>query len=270
MDRVGAEMSETMQAANPGITSGWKPWTLAEERVLRQHYVDGGVEECLERLPHRSIASIYGRARHLGLKTQVKFTERKQWPNSEHIDNAIREVYQSTPTKGGVLALAGRLMRPRWWVSKRARDLGLTVPRFKEPEWCAAEEELLAINAHKSLCRIAHIFRRNGYTRTAVAIGIRRKRLQLGPRLNPDPDRSPANHVAKLMGVDPKTVTRWIEMEGLPAKRAGTKRTPQQGGDMWHINMKDLRAWVADHAVQVDLRKVDRFWFIDLMMGRYR
>ncbi|SEO65420.1 hypothetical protein [Nitrosovibrio sp. Nv6] len=241
-------------------------WTTAEERVLSQHYVDGGIEECLAKLPNRSASSIYARAGRLGLRTKIKCSPYKSWEKSEHVDESIRRGYQTTPERGDVESLANQLMRPRWWISKRARELGLTSPRFKEPRWTDAEVELLAKHAHKTLDTIARIFKKQGYVRSPVAIGVRRKRLHLGPRENPDPDFISARQLGVLMGVDAKTITRWIRMEGLPAIPGGTKRTPQQGGDMWRINLKKLHLWIGEHAVQVDLRKVDRFWFIDLMM----
>ena len=71
-----------------------------------------------------------------------------------------------------------------------------------------------------------------------------------------------------MFGVDGKTVTRWIACEDLPARRRGTARTAAQGGDEWEIERRKLRAWIRDHAQLVDLRKVDRYWFIDLAFGR--
>jgi hypothetical protein len=243
-------------------------WTTVEERVLLDHYASGGVMDCLAKLPGRSVLSIYARARKIGLKTAVKASPYKQWQKSDHVDEAIRLVYQTPPKRGAVDALATKLMRPRWWISKRARDLGLVVPRLKELPWSDEEIDLLEQNAHKSPDRIARILKGYGYARSVAAIIVKRKRNHLGPRENPDPENLCANQLAKLMGVDAKTITRWIELEGLPATRRGTKRVPQQGGDQWQINLGKLRLWIGSHALQVDLRKVDRFWFIDLMVNR--
>ncbi|SCX40588.1 hypothetical protein SAMN05720354_103136 [Nitrosospira sp. Nsp1] len=240
-------------------------WTTKEEQVLRERYQSGGAIECSSELPNRTILSIYAHAAKIGLKTSAR---KPPYKSSEHIDQAIRVTYQSTPKKGDIEALASRIMRPRWWVSRRAWQLGLVVPRFKEEPWSDVELELLDRHAHKNPEVIKLIFKKNGYERTATAIVNKRKRLELGLKLNPDPDHLTARQVAGLMGVDSGTVKRWIELEGLPAVRQGTKRTPQQGGDLWRINVRKLRLWIGSHAVQVDLRKVDRFWFIDLMANR--
>jgi hypothetical protein len=39
----------------------------------------------------------------------------------------------------------------------------------------------------------------------------------------------------------------------------------QQGGDQHWIRLCDLRAFILDNTAIVDIRKVDKFWFIDLV-----
>ena len=112
------------------------------------------------------------------------------------------------------------------------------------------------------------ILRKAGYVRSATAVHVKRKRLKLGVA---EERRAAglysAHELAELLGVDPKTVTRWIAQEGLPARRRGTARTARQGADEWEIPITKLGPWIRDHAQLLDLRKVDRFWFIDLAFG---
>lgn len=242
---------------------GWRPWTTREDRALREQYPRGGAEAVADLVPDRSISAIQQRARKIGVRAPNP-GRRQRWSNCPHIDQAIREAYQSRPTPNAVGRLAQRVVRPRWWVSKRAAELGLVVPRNPDPPWSRAEDEILERMAHKPLPTIRRAMARSGFRRTETAISIRRKRLHLSSK---DPDHYSATGLAAVLGVDRSTVINWIEGYGLPAKRRGTERTPQQGGDMWWIHRRQARAWIRDNPYRVDLRKVERVPFIELLAG---
>lgn len=241
-----------------------RPWTGREEMILKRVYPAGGLQAAREALPDRSVSAIYQRAGVLQLRSPHKRTgvPRQRYQTSEFIDAAIRRAYQVTPDKGTVARLAQTLMRPRWWVSKRATKLGLVVPRFKESPWTPAELDIVQAHAHRSPATLRRTLQRHGFTRTETAIVVKLKRLGAD---RTDPDHYTATGLADLMGVDVKTVTRWIETLGLVARRRGTDRTEQQGGDQWWIHRRDVRQFIIDNAAAVDLRKVDRTWFIDLL-----
>ena len=69
----------------------------------------------------------------------------------------------------------------------------------------------------------------------------------------------------RAIGVDDHCITRWIGLGYLQAKRRGTDRTPQQGGDIWYIKDRWVRDFVVDHVNEIDIRKVDKYWFVDLL-----
>jgi hypothetical protein len=240
-------------------------WTTKEIAVDRDNYPQGGVEACLPLLPGRTHGAVYRQAMKLGLRAPNQCAMRKRWENSDWIDGEISKLYQQAPTKNAVNELAERLGRPRWWVSKRAVALGITLPRFKEPAWTEDEEDLLAANVHKSAEVIRRIFAARGYNRTTTSITVKRKRLHLRPE---DNGYYTATQAAGLMGVDMKTVQGWILKGLLQAKKRGTNRTEAQGGDMWWIRDKHLREFITDNAALVDIRKVDKFWFIELLAGK--
>lgn len=240
-------------------------WTTREEKLLREHYPQGGVAACLTELPGRSAMAIYNHAASLDLRaptTQKRDYRRQHWKSSEHIDAAIRRVYQRTPTKGDVDTLALAVSRPRWWVSRRAAKLGLVTPRFKEPAWTDDERDIVRANFHRSPRSIQRMLARTGFRRTETAIMVMGKRLGASRE---DPLHVTASGLATLMGVDPKVVTRWIGQGWLKARRRGTDRTSTQGGDQHWIHLRDVRAFIIDNAAAVDIRKVDKFWFIDLV-----
>lgn len=238
-------------------------WTTPEVKVLREHYPLGGAVACLPLLPYRTLGMVYAKASALGIKAPYvprSGFKRRTWTTDEHMDAAIRRVYQLPPRKNAINELAAALQRPRWWVSNRAADLGMVQPRFKEPEWTEAEIELLGDNSHKDVAAIQKLFLRHGYKRTRTALSVKRTRLHFSTQ---DPGYCTATALARLLGVDAKTVTRWIEKEGLPATRRGTARLEIQGGDHWSIALKQFRAWISAHRQLVNLRKVDQPWFYE-------
>ncbi len=240
-------------------------WTTREEKLLGEHYPKGGINACLAHLPGRSATAIYNHAALLGLQapaTQKHDFRRQRWTSSDHIDAAIRRVYQRTPAKGDIDALALAVGRPRWWVTKRASKLGLITPRFKEPDWTDAEREILHDNFHRAPRTIQRMLKRAGYVRTETAISVMGKRLGA---TREDPLHVTASGLATLMGVDAKTVTGWIARGLLKARRRDTNRSAAQGGDHHWIHLRDVRTFIVDNAAVVDIRKVDKFWFIDLL-----
>src|SRR5208282_68525 len=78
-----------------------------------------------------------------------------------------------------------------------------------------------------------------GFHRSANAIHVMRVR-QLGVRRRDYPFYS-ANSLAKLMGIDRHGVMLWIKRGLLEAKRRGTERSANQGGDEWLIRPSHIR-----------------------------
>lgn len=243
-------------------------WTTTEISIVRQHYPAGGAQACKALLPHRSIGSICQQAAKLGAFTDRSRAARTRRQHRADIfsDAAIRAVYENAPRRNAVKDLADKIGKPRWWVTKRATALGLVVPRFKEAVWTEDEVDLLERNAHKSAAVIERIFRKHGYSRTATSITVKRKRLALGVTVSRQAvGLYSANQVATLMGVDAKTVTRWINLGMLKASRRPSARIAAQGGEGFEINAAALRKFIVDNPNSVDLRKVDRLWFIGLL-----
>ena len=235
-------------------------WRTDEERILREHYAEGAAV-CEQYLPGRSRASIISYAHRLKLKgPHYTGNFQRRYERSEALDNQIRDLYAKSPTRADVRNFAAVVMRPRWWVCKRAAELGIALPRQKELPWSREEIAFLAEHGHKNLANVRALMAKAGFNRTATAIGIQLARRGIERTTHGEWS---ATQLARLLGVDPKTVMRWVATQGLPAKRAGSKRSEGQG-DFYIIQRKPLRAWMATHAQLIDLRKVERYWFIDL------
>ncbi len=67
------------------------------------------------------------------------------------------------------------------------------------------------------------------------------------------------------LGVDPHWVLARIRSGKLRASHRQTERKPEQGGDSWLITDETVIALIRDHPYDIDLRKVDSVWFMDLI-----
>jgi hypothetical protein len=59
----------------------------------------------------------------------------------------------------------------------------------------------------------------------------------------------------------------WIESGDLKAIRRETARTELQGGDIWFIEKTAVKAFIIQNIGIVDIRKVDKFWFVEMLTG---
>jgi hypothetical protein len=181
---------------------------------------------------------------------------------TDQIDQLIREIYLSHPgarKQPGIRMLAKKLGIPRWALRKRARKLGLA--RTKELPWSEPELEILERYAWMSDDRIRLKLKAAGYSRSATGIHLKLRRMQF----KHDSSFYSANGLAQALGIDSHAVSRWIRSGHLKAKFRGTARVKQQNGDIYLIHEKAVRRFIVEHPTDIDLRKVDQLWFLDLI-----
>lgn len=242
-------------------------WTSREVRVLHEHYPSGGAPACKPLLPNRTIGGIHQRARIEGLRAPNRPPGRQTWTTTDAIDEMIRRFYRRGLKRGDVPRLSAMAGRPKWWVKKRAGELGLAVQRTAPTQWSAEELALLEENHHKNPTAIRSMFARRGFNRSTTAIVVKMKRMGLS---GVDEDYFTARGLADVMGVESHTVLRWIEKYGLKAKRVGPRGEPDKNGLRWWIRRQDVRRFVIENAALIDLRKVvDKEWFIELLAGKF-
>ena len=192
----------------------------------------------------------------------TKVQSRRKYVFTDQIDQLIREIYlnhRDAKTRPGIRPLAKKVGMPHWALKKRARELGLA--RTKELPWSEAELAILARYAWMSDERIRLKLKAAGYSRTVTGIHLKLKRM----RFKHDGSFYSAYSLAQALGIDPHAVTRWIKSGHLKAKFRGTARGPQQNGDSYLIQEKDVRRFILEHPTDIDLRKVDQLWFLDLI-----
>ena len=177
----------------------------------------------------------------------------KKWHWSEAMDATLCKMYDPT-VRGRSQEIADRLRVPRWAVNRRAAALGLSRP--KDRPWSTADEAHLEANYHRRSVRA--IAGRLGRSPTAVKLKAKR----LGIRKNGE--GYTASSLAEALGVDPHWVLARIRSGKLRASHRQTERIERQG-DSWLITDEALVAFLHTHAYDVDLRKVDSLWFMDLV-----
>jgi len=261
-----ADGSINAQAAP--VTISRAAWTTREIRVLREAYPGGGINGVIALLPHRSRSAIYQHAHALGLRCASRPLVRESWTLQPGMDEAITAAHQRPMKRGDVVALARRLARPVWWVSRRARDLGLTTPRFRELPWSQPELDILRETRNLRPAGVQNALRRHGFRRTEAAIVVQRKRRSI--QRDPREDNYTAREVASLLGHDPTTVTRWINLGMLAADHDPSHQPTPDGRAPYRVSNQALRDFIITHAIHVDLRKLPAGhtpWFVDLLAG---
>jgi hypothetical protein len=186
---------------------------------------------------------------------------RKEYIFTSLMDEAIRKDYRTGTGNGEVKRLAEILKIPRWRITRRAREIGAYEPKVKEPDWSEREITVLERNAHKNPETIRRSLLKHGYKRSIAGIILKRKRLRLPSNL----EGYSACKLAECFGVDNKVITRWIEKGWLKAEKRGTRRTEKQGGDAYYIKEKDIRQFIVESIGVIDIRKVEKTWFVDVV-----
>lgn len=190
--------------------------------------------------------------------------KRKIWVPTPEIDAVIRDAWTRGHGQGCSQFVVNRIGWPKWAVCKRALAIGAYRAEPREPRWTAAEIAVVEKYAWmgekgiqgklKAIC---------GTRRTATAIHLKRRRLGLR---SSDISGYSAYRLAGLMGIEPKKVShQWIKFGWLKAKRRGQERTASQGGDAWYISHDSVYRFVLEHPEEIDLARVDRLWFLDLV-----
>jgi len=173
----------------------------------------------------------------------------------------IKKVYQTSSGNGEVKALAKYLKLPRWKVSRYAIQQGWIARQKKEPPWSEDELTILERNAHLSPEVLQLRLKQRGYSRTTTGIVLKRKRLRLLSSL----DGQSACSLAECLGVDVHVITRAINDGRLKAQRRGMARKAVQGGDIYYIRDKQVRDYIINNVHEIDIRKVDKLWFVDVL-----
>lgn len=238
-------------------------WTESEVTLLAREWPKGGLRACRKHLPGRSDTSIAAKASMMKLKVGGRQHPRPiNW--TPFLDKQIKLAY-ADPTTGAVKSAAKRIGVSYGAIRMRARTLGC-IYRYYNVPWREEENEIVQDSLEKGLTYTRRKLKKAGYNRSEAAISSQRNRL--GLTSDYDPDIMNANQLAKLCGVDGKTVVAWIKGGWLEGKRGEAINTPGPKKDyLWVIKSRDFRTFIRDYPLVIDLRKVDQPWFLDIVLG---
>ena len=250
----------------PGRRS--EKWWGDDEIALLRKYYPKGMRACLAHLPGRTQGGIQTKAHALRIKGPMGGGVKPRVQVPDDIDDRIRAGWaEFTGKKGEVAALANKLGLRRHWLTVRATKLQLVQPFHKEPPWTAAELTLLKKAPLHNLDKAAQVFRTHGFRRSPTAIAMKARKVGVSRRYT---ETLSATAAAKILGVDSKAITSCCIDGSLKATRRNTKRLNQQGGDAWSIERAEFKRYILDNLGRIDIRKVDKFAFADLLTRTHK
>lgn len=178
----------------------------------------------------------------------------------------IKKLYvTAVPGSGEVRAFAKKHGIHRSTVLRVAQRNGIVKKERRYPPWSEKELDIVERLAAKSATTIRAALKKKGYDRTVCAILTVLKRNRFRRNI----DGQSAGQLAECFGVDEKFVTRAISLGQLRAKRKEKDVVGESAeqGRTFLIRDKDVKAFIVDNISQIDLRKVDKYWFVDLLTG---
>jgi len=163
--------------------------------------------------------------------------------------------------------LAKEMRVARGSLINRAKELGLTHLRKREPDWSEEEIKILEANFDLTKYEIKRKLKKRGYHRTESAIKTRIAKLYPGG-IRESVTAYSANRLSKCMGVTVEVVIKWIRKEWLKATpRGGLIDDQGSPKDRWIIRPKHIREFLIDNAALINPRSIDFIWLMDLMRG---
>lgn len=150
--------------------------------------------------------------------------------------------------------LQQRLSVPRYIVKRWASQLGVTYGPGRK-RWKPEDVEYL--EKHFQRDRAEGIAKRLGYTVEAV----RNKAYSLDLTQRHDEGYTLAA-VCDGFGVTHGTAKRWIDQGWLK----GERRLNHASNDPWTFTPENIRAFIRDHPLDFNLKRVDQLWFLDVCL----
>jgi hypothetical protein len=163
------------------------------------------------------------------------------------MDNEILYTYSiNTDSKPRLLNLAKKFNMPRWAIYQQ-----------KKP-WTDKEIKLLEKNAKYTPQTIKKRLEKAGFNRSAASIVLKRKRMRLLSNL----DGMSAALCAEFLGLDLHRVLNYV---GQGLLKVEVIRRDREGKVNYHIREKNVRKFIINNPDMIDLRKVEKYYFIELL-----
>jgi len=175
------------------------------------------------------------------------------------MDAEILHTYSiNTDGRPRLITLARKFRMPRWALYQRALKIGAVQSCHQKRPWRDEEIKILERNARYGPQTIRKRLEKAGFKRSIASIVLKRKRMRLLSNL----EGISAGVCAEFLGVDLHWVLNYIR-QGL--LKAEIIRRDSEGKANYYIREKDLRTFIIHNPALIDLRKVEKYYFIELV-----
>jgi DNA-directed RNA polymerase specialized sigma24 family protein len=195
------------------------------------------------------------RPRHRGKRTKYQAS-----PEIDQIIQFAYERFWGANDRQALNRAARRIEWPGWKVKRRGQELGLARTSENTP-WKPEEERILRSNGQHSADYVVRALKIQGFCRSRTAVHLKMRRERIKQTL----DGYSSRQLAEAFGVDSHKIMRWISAGLLKADRREQNRVPIQGGCFWWITHTSVRNFVFRCPHEIDLRKVEKWWFLDII-----
>lgn len=178
---------------------------------------------------------------------------------TSEMDKEIRYTYSiNTDNKPRVIDLAKKFNMPRWAIYQRALKISAVNSSHQKRPWKDEEIKLLEKYARYEPQTIREKLKKSGHERSIASIVLKRKRMRFLSNLK----GMSACLCAEFLGVDLHWVMNHISSGSLKAE---VIRRDREGKANYFIKEKSLRKFIITNPDLVDLRKVEKYYFIELV-----
>jgi len=175
------------------------------------------------------------------------------------IDKEIHYTYSiNIDSKPRVINLARKYRVPRWAIYQRALKIGAVTSSHQKKPWVEQEIRILKKYARYDPQTIMKRLAKAGFQRSMASIVLKRKRMRLLSNL----EGMSACLCAEFLGVDLHWVLNHINTGSLKAE---VIRRDRENKANYFIREEDLRKFIIINPDLIDLRKVEKYYFIELV-----
>lgn len=186
--------------------------------------------------------------------------QERKYHFTPEMDKLIEFIWSDQNLHGKAAVLYFNERYPRFCTQnallERARDLGVGRPSLRHyRKWEREELETIEELSWMSTKRLSELLKENGFKRSPLAIASMLKKL----RCISSQDGVTMNALKELMGIHPSKALSFIKSGKLTADR--------RDGDSgrWFIKNEDIRKFVFRNLNEIELGKVDKLWFVDML-----
>jgi len=178
---------------------------------------------------------------------------------TSEMDKEILYTYAiNTDSKPRIIDLARKYTMPRWAIYQRALKIGAVKSSHQKKPWSKQEISILKQYARYEPQTIMKKLQKTGFQRSIASIVLKRKRM----RLLSNQKGMSACLCADFLGVDLHWVLNHINTGSLKAE---VIRRDREGKNNYFIREKELRRFIIANPDRIDLRKVEKYYFIELV-----